>query len=203
MKLVYTGREAEFPPNQAKKLDAKLARISKSMGRGEKEARVMLTRERFLHQAQISVNVWDHSIVAVGSDADLFTAVSGAVDHLEKQLAKLRTKWRDTKRHKEAPQRTPEASARRAEAAPNGAAPKAPTKAEKTKAAAESKPAKAKFFRVGQSESPDHRVKPMTAEEAMMEISAGEDYLVFEDAGSGRRNVLVRRKDGHFDLIES
>jgi hypothetical protein len=36
-----------------------------------------------------------------------------------------------------------------------------------------------------------------------MEISAGEDYLVFEDAGSGRRNVLVRRKDGHFDLIES
>jgi len=203
MKLVYTGREAEFPPHQARKMDAKLARISKLMGRGEKEARVMLTRERFLHQAQISVNVWDHSIVAVGSDADLFTAVSGAVDHREKQLAKLRTKWRDTKRHKEAPQRTPEASARRAEAAPNGAAPKAPTKAEKTKAAAESKPAKAKFFRVGKSENPDHRVKPMTAEEAMMEISAGEDYLVFEDAGSGRRNVLVRRKDGHFDLIES
>jgi hypothetical protein len=85
---------------------------------------------------------------------------------------------------------------------PNGAVPKVPTKAEKTKAAAQPKP-KAKFFRVGQSDDPDHRVKPMTVEEAMMEISTGEDYLVFEDAGSGRRNVLVRRKDGHFDLIES
>ena len=37
----------------------------------------------------------------------------------------------------------------------------------------------------------------------MLEIDTGEDYFVFEDAGSGHRNVLLRRKDGHFDLIES
>jgi len=143
------------------------------------------------------VNVWDHQVDAVGADADLFTALSGAIDHLEKQLARLRTKWRDTKRHKEAPQRTPEASAKRAEAAPNGAAPKAKAP---SKAAKRPTP---KIFRVGQSDTPDHRVKPMTVEEAMLEIDAAEDYLVFEEAGSGKRNVLVRRKDGHFDLIES
>ena len=40
MKLVYTGRGADFPPNQAKKLDARLARISKVLGRGEREAHV-------------------------------------------------------------------------------------------------------------------------------------------------------------------
>lgn len=201
MKLVYTGRGAEFPPNQAKKLDARLARIAQVLGRGEREAHVMLTRERFLHQARITVNVWDHSVVAVGSDADLFTAVSGAVDHLEKQLSRLRTKWRDTKRHKEAPQRTPEASAKLAEAEPNGAEPKA-----KAKAKAPSKPAKPatpKIFRVGPSDNPDHRLKPMTVEEAMLEIDAGEDYFVFEETVSGKRNVLLRRKDGHFDLIDS
>ncbi|HUK51808.1 MAG TPA: hypothetical protein VL099_00805, partial [Candidatus Binatia bacterium] len=60
MKLVYTGREAEFPPNQARKLDAKLSRISKLLGRSDKEGRVVLTRERFEHQAEITVNVWDH-----------------------------------------------------------------------------------------------------------------------------------------------
>jgi putative sigma-54 modulation protein len=203
MKLVYTGREAEFPPNQAKKLDAKLARISKLLGRGEREAHVMLTKERFLHQARINVNVWDHHMVALGADADLFTAVSGAVDNLEKQLAKLRTKWRDTKRHKDAPQRTPEGSAKRAEAVENGAAPKAPSKAAKSKAAVPAKRAAPKVFRVGRSDVPDYRLKPMTVDEAMIEIDADEDYFVFEEAGSGRRNVLLRRKDGHFDLIES
>lgn len=204
MKLVYTGREAEFPPNQAKKLDAKLARITKSLGRGEREAHITLTKERFLHQARINVNVWDHQVAAEGADADLFTAVSGAVDHLEKQLAKMRTKWRDTKRHKDAPQRTPEASARRAEAVPNGDAPKAPNKAARAKAAAEeARRAVPKVFKVGPSDKPDPRLKPMTVDEAMLEIGADEDYFVFEQASSGRRSVLLRRKDGHFDLIES
>jgi len=199
MKLVYTGREAEFPPNQAKKLDARLARIGKLLGRGEREAHITLTRERFLHQARIKVNVWDHQVAAESADADLYTAVSSAVDNLEKQLAKMRTKWRDTKRHKEAPQRTPEASARRAESVPNGVEPKAA----KAKAAAPGKKPVPKVFRVGPSDNPDHRLKPMTVEEAMLEIDPGEDYFVFENAGSGHRNVLLRRKDGHFDLIES
>jgi hypothetical protein len=43
----------------------------------------------------------------------------------------------------------------------------------------------------------------MTVDEAMLEIDAGEDYLVFEEATTGKRNVLVRRKDGDFDLVES
>ncbi len=200
MKLVYTGKVAEFPPNQTKKLDVRLERISKLLGREEREAHVSLTKERFLHRARINLNVWDHHVDAVGADADLFTAVSAAVDHLEKQLARLRTKWRDTTRHKDAPQRTPEASAKRAEPVPNGAAPKISAKAAKGKAAA--KPATPKIFRVGPSDNPDHRLKPMTLDEAMLEISAGEDYFVFEEVGSGRRNVLLRRKDGHFDLIE-
>jgi len=201
MKLVYTGKKAEFPPNQAKKLDARLARISQVLGRGEREAHITITKERFLNQARINVNVWDHHVDAVGADADLFTAVSAAVDNLEKQLARLRTKWRDTKRHKDAPQRTPEASAKRAEAIPNGDTPKVSAKAAKTQAAA-AKKAPPKIFRVAPSQDPDHRVKPMTADEAMLEIDATEDYFVFEEAGSGRRNVLLRRKDGHFDLIE-
>ena len=197
MKLVYTGRKAEFPPNQARKLDAKLALISKLLGHSDKEGRVVLTRERFQHQAEITVNVWDHRVVALGADGDLFAAVSSAVDNLEKQLAKMRTKWRDTKRHKDSI-RQPEA-----EAAVNGASAKtAPPKAAK-KAAAPAKRRAPKVFRVGQTQTPDYRVKPMTVDEAMLEIDAGEDYLVFEEATTGKRNVLVRRKDGDFDLVES
>jgi len=193
MKLVYTGKEAEFPPKQTKKLEARLHRIGKLMGRGEKEARVTVTRERFLHRAQLTVNLWDHRVVAEGADADLYTAVTGAVDHLEKQLTKMRTKWRDTARHKDAPQAVePPAPA----PAKNGARQ---AKAAKSAAPTRRKP---KVFRAGQSDTPDHRVKPMTVEEALLEIDAAEDYFVFEEAGTGKRNVLLRRKDGHFDLIE-
>ena len=44
--------------------------------------------------------------------------------------------------------------------------------------------------------------KPMTIDEAMLEIE-GRDYLAFQDSESGSFNVLVRRRDGHFDLVES
>jgi hypothetical protein len=85
----------------------------------------------------------------------------------------------------------------------NGASAKtAPPKAAK-KAAAPAKRRAPKVFRVGQTQTPDYRVKPMTVDEAMLEIDAGEDYLVFEEATTGKRNVLVRRKDGDFDLVES
>jgi len=195
MELVYTGRKANFPPNQARKLDAKVARISKLLGRSDKEARVVLTQERFQQQAEITVNVWDHRIVALGADADLFTAVSGAVDNLEKQLARMRTKWRDTKRHKD--------SIRQLDAPVNGVTAKAVAPKVEKKAAAPAKRKSPKVFRVGKAETPDHRVKPMTLDEAMLEIDSNEDYLVFEEATTGKRNVLVRRKDGNFDLVES
>jgi putative sigma-54 modulation protein len=46
-------------------------------------------------------------------------------------------------------------------------------------------------------------VKPMTAEEAAMRLSAETDqFLVFRDADTNRVGVLYKRKDGNFGLIE-
>ncbi len=204
MKLVYTGRTVEFPPNQSKKLDAKLARLSKMLGR-DKEAHVIVTQERFLHHAEITVNAMDHSLVAVGSDADLFTAVTAAVDKMEKQVAKLRTRWRDTKRHKTAPQRTPEQSLQRAAAAePVEAAVRSPKQAKKSlKAAAAANNPRPRVVPFEQDGEMDHRMKPMTVDEALLEIDAKEDHLVFRDAKTERLHVLLRRKDGDFSLIET
>ena len=42
----------------------------------------------------------------------------------------------------------------------------------------------------------------MTLDEAVMEIEKDQDYLVYRDADKDRVSVLVRRRDGHFDLIE-
>jgi putative sigma-54 modulation protein len=43
----------------------------------------------------------------------------------------------------------------------------------------------------------------MTLEEAIDEMGADQDYMTFLDAKTGAVNVLVRRRDGHFDLVEA
>jgi putative sigma-54 modulation protein len=45
--------------------------------------------------------------------------------------------------------------------------------------------------------------KPMDVEEAIMQINlVNDNFLVFTDARSNRVNVLYRRKDGNFGLIQ-
>jgi putative sigma-54 modulation protein len=56
-----------------------------------------------------------------------------------------------------------------------------------------------RVFRVNHSDGN----KPMTLEEAMLEIETSQDYLVYRDAQTDRLKVLMRRSDGNFDLIES
>ena len=41
----------------------------------------------------------------------------------------------------------------------------------------------------------------MTLDEALIDID-GLDYLVYRDTKSDRLNVLIRRRDGNFDLVE-
>ena len=46
-------------------------------------------------------------------------------------------------------------------------------------------------------------VKPMDVEEAMMQMDLlGHDFFVFSNADSGEVNVLYKRRDGNFGLIE-
>jgi putative sigma-54 modulation protein len=180
MKITYTGRQVELKPAQLKKLEAQFSKIGKLLdGRRECEAHVILSLERHLHQAEATINYYGHQLVGIGSSNDIFTAIHSAAEKLEKQAVKARTKWRDTKR-------TP----RKAAAAEAEAAPAAPT-------AAEAAPER-RVFRVNHHE----KRKPMTLDEAVLEMDKSRDYMVYRDAETDRISVLVRRRDGHFDLVE-
>ncbi len=99
MKLIYSGKTKEFTPEIEEKLSAKLAKLSKFLEqRGEREAHVCHQMERRLHKVEIIVNFHDHALVGEGVDSDLDTASCQAVEKLEKQAVKLRTRWRDTHR---------------------------------------------------------------------------------------------------------
>lgn len=197
MKLTFTGTPRSFPPRQQEKLDARLRKLGKTIEyQGEREGRAIITQERHLQCVEVTLNAFDHALVGQGADRDLFTAVNRALDKLEKQVLKMRAKWRTMKRHKEAPQRTPEGA--EAAALTREPALNAPSKPRKNGAAAgEKRPGR--VFRVNE----DDGHKPMTVEEAVLEIGASEPYFTYRDAQTGRLAVLLRRSDGHFDLVES
>ncbi|MBZ5578536.1 MAG: ribosome-associated translation inhibitor RaiA [Acidobacteriia bacterium] len=177
MKITYTGRQVELAPAQLKKLESRFAKVGKLLdGRRECEAHVVLSLERRTHQVEITINYYNHQLVGLASSSDLFTAIHSAVEKLEKQAVKTRTKWRDTKRAPRPPV--------------DEAAPAASPEAEPEPAA--------RVYRVNHHQ----KRKPMTLEEAVLEMDKSKDYLVYRDAESDRVAVLIRRRDGNFDLVE-
>ncbi len=203
MKISYTGKSEEIPTRQRTKLEARLQKLSKVLEqRGEKEAHVVLTKQRFLHKVEITTNAWDHALVGIATDADISVAAHEAFDRLEKQLLKLRARWLDTRRVRDKEADGEKASASLQAAAPVSASSRKakPAKAANSvkNSAGAKKATRKQVFRVDPSDG-----KPMTLEEAMLEMEAAQDYLVYRDAQTDRVTVLMRRSDGHFDLIES
>jgi ribosome hibernation promoting factor len=183
MKITYTGRQVELAPAQLKKLQAQFAKIGKVLdGKRECEAHVILSQERHLHHAEVTVHYYNHQLVGLGSNSDLFNAIGAAAEKLEKQVLKARTKFRDNKR---TPRKTPS----EVEAEP---APVAELEAE-----AEAGPAPS-VRKINHHQ----KRKPMTLDEAILEMDKSRDYLVYRDAETDRVSVLVRRRDGSFDLVE-
>ena len=193
MKVNYTGGIGALTAPLQKKLEDRFVKLGKLLdGKGEKSAHVVLKSERHLNHTEIQVNYYGHALVGLAKDSDLFTSISSAIEKLEKQVMKNKTKWRDTKR-------VPVTKG--AAAIPEEkTAPASKAQAKKVAAAAQTnlKP-KQKVYKVNHREDR----KPMTLEEAMMQASDGQDYVVYQDAATDRTAVLVRRPDGHFDLIES
>src|SRR3979490_3159086 len=99
MNITYTGKQEKFYPAQTKKIEARFAKLAKVLdGRGEKSAHVILANSRGVHSVEITVNYLDHALVGASTDADQFTAITSALDKLEKQIMKLRTKRQDAKK---------------------------------------------------------------------------------------------------------
>jgi len=179
MKITYTGRQVELTPAQLKEIEARAAKLGKLLdGKEEREAHVILGLERGRHSAEMTMNYHNHPLVAVGSNQDLSTAIHSAIEKMEKQAIKVRAKWRDSKR---TPRKgTVEEPAVAAEPAPE-------------------QEGERKLFRINHHQ----KRKPMTLDEALLEMEKDRDYLVYRDAETDRVCVLVRRRDGHYDLVEA
>jgi putative sigma-54 modulation protein len=203
MKVSYTGIKSGLPAKLQEKLDTKFAKLSRLVdGRGEKQAHVVVTSERYLHKAEITLHVHNHQLVGIGSDSDVFKAISAALDRIEKQAAKEGAKWRGIMHRSDS---IKVVGAKDAQAGASKAAPArkiasgkaaAGNNGQARRSAASSDP---RVFRPNHHE----RGKPITLEEALLEMEDGRDYVAYRDAEKQVVCMLIRRRDGHYDLIET
>ena len=187
MNITYKGKQEKFYPAQIEKIDARFKKLAKIIdGKGEKSSHVILNRKRGVHSAEITVNYMDHSLVGASDDGDQYTAMTGALDKLEKQVLKLRAKRREVDKTSKAPWVKGDSGTTAIAATVDTASRK--NGSEK------------KVYRVDFKASTR---KPMTLDEAILELGKDGDYVVYRDAKRDCLSVLIRRPDGHLDLIES
>src|ERR1700733_1907311 len=99
MNVEYTGRHCEVTPGIRKEVETGLAKIRKILG-DKFESKVVLTVEKHRHKAEITISPRKGPLVALAQSTEMSSAVSEALEHLEKQAVKYKTRWRRKKRHK-------------------------------------------------------------------------------------------------------
>src|SRR5215472_14821807 len=97
MTVEYTGRHYEVTPANRKEVEAGLSKIRKIL-RNRFDTKVILAVEKHRHKAEITINPRNGPLVGLAQAKDMSIAVNEALDHLEKQAIKHKTKWQSKKR---------------------------------------------------------------------------------------------------------
>lgn len=141
------------------------------------EAHVVLSVEKFRHLAEVTINANGLVINGAEETGDLYSAIDMVVDKLEAQIKRHRRKLRQ----------------RKGDGGARGQM--------KTSALAEEEVSEEESPQVIKSEQV--YAKPMDVDEAVMQLElAKSEFLFFTNSKTKTINVLYRRKDGNYGLIE-
>lgn len=177
MRYSFIGKNFEVTDNFSNKISSKINRIAKLFPE-ESEANIVLTEIKLDKKVDVTVSLPNKRIIkAEVTKDDFMAAVDEAVDVLERQMVKYKNKLHD--RAKKIPAFADEL---------NSIALDEDEYSDDQINIVKSK----KFF-----------VKPMDAEEACMEMDMmGHNFFVFRNAQTDEINVVYKRKDGAYGLIE-
>jgi len=196
MNVEYTGRQYEINPAIRKSVETGLAKIRKILG-DKFDTKVILAVEKHRHKAEITISPRNGTLVGLAQAGDMTAAVNEALEHLEKQAVKYKTRWRSKKRHEHKKWNGEAAQEKLQTAVGLAEATSVPVVVHKF-------PAVAKSTEVHVVRSDDAvAVRPMTLEEAIKEAHFRDrDVFVFRDP-KGKVMVLHRTRDGKMELIEA
>ena len=177
MQVSVTFRNMEPKEILREYVQEKMAKLKKFLDH-PLEANVVLAVEKHRHMVEVTLAANRTTVNAQEETEDMFSAIDLVVDKLERQIRKTKDK---IKRGKAASARVELGEPMDIDGAGNveeGVEPKI-IKSKKVVA------------------------KPMSAEEAALQMEViKNDFLIFTNADSKILNVIYRRKDGHYGLIE-
>ena len=177
MQITTTFRHLE--PSDALKsyAEEKLERIKKYIDEPI-VAQVFMTVEKIRHCAEVTLTAKGITIKASEETNDMYAAVDAVVDKIERQLRRYKERIKD---HKPAPENLDRQVRESVVGAESIEQRKTPVVI------------RTKTF----------SIKPMSVDEAVMQMDLlHKDFLVFTDATTEAINVVYRRKDGDYGLIE-
>jgi putative sigma-54 modulation protein len=174
MQLSVTFKNIEPSDHLKTYLQEKLDRLDKLLD-NPAEANVALSVQKHRHIAEVNVSADRLTIIGKEETTDMYSAIDMVADKLEKQIKKGKQKIRDHR------------NAARAKA-------KEIMSAEPIAADEDGR----KEIRVKNID-----YKPMDTDEAAMQLELTPDnFLVFTNSRTEKVNVIYRRNDGHFGLIQ-
>jgi len=183
MQVHITGRQVAITPALRKFTEEKLGKLEKLLG-GSIEAHVVLAVEKRRQRAEIQVKSRTALLSGDRETDDLYASIGEVILKLERQALKHKEKLTHHKKRD---------GRRIAVSLPVAELP--------VRARAEKRNAAKAGPRILPSDR--YRLKPLSAEDAAMELeSAGGDLLVYRDDQTYRVNVVYRRRDGNFGLVD-
>ena len=196
MNVEYTGRQYEVTPAIRKEVETGLIKIRKILG-DKFETKVILVVEKHRHKAEITISPRNGPIVGLAEAGDMKSAVNEALEHLEKQALKYKTRWRSRKRksHKKWNGQSLQEELQVAV----GLSDKTTVPVVVHKFPAVAKTTEVHLVHAEDAVAP----VPMTLEEAIKEAHLRDrDVFVFRDP-KGKLLILHRTRDGKMELIEA
>jgi len=178
MQITVTFRHMDATENLREYAKEKVAKVSKYVNKPI-EASVVLSVEKHRHIAEVNIIV--NRIVINGKEetVDMYSSIDLVMDKIERQLRRYKERL---KKHK-----TISANLKNLYGKINVLTP------ESIESDGEPQVIKSESF----------SIKPMFVEDAAIQMNVSNyDFLVFTNASSKRMNVIYRRKDGNYGLIE-
>jgi putative sigma-54 modulation protein len=175
MKVTVTFRNTEGENWQKEYVEERLGKLKKYID-NPVEARVILSVEKFRNTAEINLMSNGLNINSREIEKDMHQAIDNVIEKIERQLKKHKERIRDFKNN----QSRSDMSDREAAGEEGEELPAA--KVVETRKVV---------------------LKPMSIEDAIMEIETTKNrFVIYRDSSSETVNVIYRRDDGRFTLLE-
>lgn len=176
MNIIVNGRHLEVTDALKQYAEAKIKKFDRYLS-NISEAIVTLTIEKYRHKAEVLLKVNGYLIQAEGITGEIYSSIDEVVEKLERQVKKYKEKLVSRRKGEG------KTNVTKVTTSPVDTGPPVDT----------GRIIKNKSF----------ELKPMSQDEAAMQMDLlDKDFFIFTNHLSGNINVIYRRKDGNFGLIE-